>query len=125
VVIDIPYDTGDSKHTPPEDAQDGPGCPRPSGAFEIPETRVKLRINQSDHNNSVDTESSIVEPNGRLRGKRMSHSILLSDGGRVKEEAGGNAIANKAEDIEGGKVDSKALSGTASPVQDGLRIKRK
>lgn len=94
--IDIPYDSGDSEQTPPEDTQDGPGGSCPSGAFESPETREKLRINQRDHNHGVDAEGSIVEANSRLWGKRMSYSILLSDGRRIEEEAGGDAIAHKA-----------------------------
>ena len=90
--------------------------------MESPDVGPELTQIQGAHNDCMCGEDDIIQPNGRLRRRLVSLCILLADHRRVEERRGGDGVADKAQNVDGGEVKGKAVSGFALPVEDGLRV---
>lgn len=113
-----------SDDAPPEDTQHRPTGSLNGVHLETPEAGVELGISHSNQNDGVDAEHGVVEAHSGFWCQGMPLGILLSNGRRVEEKGGGNAVANKAQEIQSRKVDTEALCRASVPIEDGLRIER-
>lgn len=70
----------------------------------------KLTEVEGAHNDGMHREGNIIQPDRGLGRGLVSIRILLSDQGRIQECTGGDGIASKAQDVDGGKVKGEAMS---------------
>lgn len=113
-----------SDDAPPEDTQHRPTGSLDGVHLETPEMGIELGISHSNQNDGVDAEDGVVEAHSGIWCQGMSLRVLLSNGRRVEEKAGGNAITSKPQEIQSREVDTEALCRASVPVEDGLRIER-
>ena len=109
-------------HETPEDAQHRSANSLRPPHRESPYARKELRVYDDAHGRAVCCEQEVIEAYCCLWGVGMSIGVLRADRGRIEERCGGNGIAAKSEDIQGGKVYGETERGFAQVVGNGLWV---